>query len=120
MPLQVPDDTPHWPGVAAAGLSVATVFDHPSVHHGLPLAPIATRCGVLLLSGRTIGYSEIALVAVFSEAIRSTLLLFSVNQTRLPLAAIPYGLLFALGVGKSRTACVEGSKEPTAETRCSV
>src|SRR6266480_2418663 len=51
---------------------------------------------------------------------RATLLLFSVNHTRLPLAAMPYGLLSALGVVKSVWVCVLGSNAPTAEARCSV
>src|SRR5437868_6191649 len=101
MPLQLPDVTPHWPGVAAVGLSVASVFDHPSVHHGCPFESIATRWGVLLLSGKSIRYSDIALLfAVLRTAMRSTLLLFSVNQIDPPLAAIPYGFEFAVGVGK--------------------
>src|SRR5215216_2251423 len=58
-PLQLPDAEPQLPGVAAAGSSVAIVFDHPSVHHGSPFAPTTMRCGVPL-GGRTIGYSEIA------------------------------------------------------------
>src|SRR6478672_6136131 len=76
-------------------------------------------CGVPL-SGRTIGYSEIAPVAVLSEAMRSTPLLFSVNQSNAPSPARPYGFEFAVGVWKSRYACVDGSNDPTAETRCSV
>src|SRR5438094_395731 len=51
---------------------------------------------------------------------RATLLLFSVNHTRLPLAAMPYGLLLALGVVMSVWVCVLGSNAPTADARCSV
>src|SRR5438045_643452 len=51
---------------------------------------------------------------------RATLLLFSVNQIRLPLAAMPYGLVLALGVVKSIYVCELGSNSPTADARCSV
>src|SRR5437588_7726635 len=53
-------------------------------------------------------------------AMRATLLLFSVNQIRLSLAAMPYGLLLFVGVMKSRCVCVLGSNAPTADARCSV
>src|ERR671923_1383878 len=101
MPAQLPDVVPQLPGVAALGSSVAMVFENPSVHHGRPFVSMAIKCGVPL-SGRTIGYSEMALpLPVSRTATRSTMLLFSVNQIRPPDALMPYGFELALGVWKS-------------------
>src|SRR5438874_1106622 len=64
-------------------------------------------CGVTAPPVRSwrMGYSEILLGAdVSSWPMRATLLLFSVNQIRFPLAAMPYGLLSALGSVKYRGA----------------
>src|ERR1700730_10617405 len=89
MPLHVPVVTPHWPAFARAGFMVAIVFDHPSVHHGWPDAPMVIMCGVPL-TGRTIGYSEIVFrLPGLSTPILSTLLLFSVTQISRPLAVMP-------------------------------
>src|SRR5215216_2105555 len=119
-PVHVPDVVPHLSGVATAGLSVAIVFENPSVHHGRPLPSTTIMCGVPL-SGRTIGYSKITSGSVVSRtATRSTLLLFSVNQISPPLNVMPYGFELALGVLKSLCACVSGSNLPTADARCSV
>src|SRR4051794_33584766 len=101
-PMQVPGLGPQLPGVAAAGSSVAIVFDHPSVHHGRPPESTTIMCGVPLF-GWTIGYSEIAFPSVVSStATWSRLAVFSVNQIFPRLAAMPYGCESALGVWKSR------------------
>src|SRR5437588_697148 len=98
----------------------------PSDHQTFPWLSSAILWGVRLLgSVARIRYSEIVLpVAVSIDAMRAMALLFSVNQTSDGVtgsfAAIPYGLLLPVGVGKSTNACVTGSKRPTAETRCSV
>jgi hypothetical protein len=68
MPAHVPDVVPHWPGVAAAGLRVAIVFDQPSVHHGFPPAPMVTRWPRSRTAGRRCrlcGAREVEQVRVF-------------------------------------------------------
>src|SRR5438445_4814274 len=118
-PVQSPVLVPHCPGVALCGLSVPMARTQPSVHHGWPLASTPSMWGVRPPgSCERMRYSEIrSLLAVSRLPMRATLLLFSVNHTRLPLAAMPYGLLLALGVVKSVEVCELGSNSPTAETR---
>src|SRR5918911_2363664 len=83
-PSQTPDGLPHRPGLAEAGSSVAIVSDQPSVHQGWPWGPTAIRWGVPLI-GRTIWYSAIGFRCLrgLRTAMRSTALLFSVNQMSL-------------------------------------
>ena len=124
-PAQSPLLAPHWPGMARDGVSIPIARTQPSDHHSRPRASMAMRWGVSSTpTCARMGYSAIASVVTSMDAMRETVSLFSVNQTRLALSGspetMPYGCEFALGVTKSRNVWVTGSNSPMSETRCSV
>src|SRR5215472_17652686 len=120
-PTQSPEATPHCPAVACPTLSVPIARTQPSVHHGLPDESIAIMCGVRPDGGTAwTANSMIALpLPVSTYATFAVVSVFSVNHTKFgwtgSLPVMPYGSVFAVGVGKSWYVWVTGSNCPTAD-----